>query len=131
MEDGVITKREKIKRHFRENKIAYIAAGTGAAISAAVTTIVIFHRFGGFPVEVSQTAKNTALVIWKPEITQVALVKKCCPDPIPVRDKLTGMDYPSIRNAAKATKETIYAIRNDVHGLADRFEELPDSVFVA
>jgi hypothetical protein len=120
---------QKVKRHLKDNKKVYFVGAGCLAVGASIGGAVVFRRFGGFPLEISQTAKNQALINWKPEITQIALVKKCCPDPIPVLDKLTGKPHESIRGAAKATGETIHAIRKDVHGLAERFEELPKSVF--
>lgn len=124
-----IPKRDKIKRHLKENKKTYLAAVGGVAVGASVTTVMIFHRFGGFPVEISQTAKNTALIVWKPQNTNITLVKRCCPDPIPVLDKDTGETYASLRRAAEMTKMAYEVVRKDANGAQERFERLPDSVF--
>lgn len=129
LENDEPTRFQKVKQHLRDNKKTYLAASSGVVVGAAVTTMVAIHRFGGFPLEISQTAKNTALVVWKPEINQIALVKKACPDPIPVLDKLTGEPYGSINRAAKVTDMAYAAIREDVHGAQERFARLPDSVF--
>jgi hypothetical protein len=128
-EDKEPTKYQKVKKHLKENKKIYLAAGGGMAVGASVATAVILRRFDGFPLEISQTAKNTALIVWKPEINQIALVKKACPDPIPVLDKLTGEAYPSLRRAVEVTGETLSSISKDAQGAQDRFERLPDSVF--
>src|SRR3954469_8272172 len=102
-EDQEITKYEKVKNHLKENKRVYAAAVGGITVGASVATAIVFRRFGSFPVEISQTAKNTALIVWKPETNQIALVKEACPDPIPVLDKLTGESYRSLTRAAKIT----------------------------
>lgn len=128
MEDDA-SKFARFKQHLKENKKVYFAAGGGVAVGASVATAVVLHQFGGFPVEISQTAKNTALIVWKPTTTQVALVKKCCSDPIPVRDKVTGMDYPSLREAVRSTGETLASISKDAQGDQTRWLRLPDSVF--
>lgn len=127
-EDQEITKYEKVKNHLRENKRVYAAAVSGVVAGSTVVGVIML-RHAGFPLEINQTAKNTALIVWKPTTTQVAMVKKACPDPIPVRDKLTGMDYPSLNQAAKGTGELIRKISEDAQGLQERFERLPDSVF--
>lgn len=123
------SKFEKVKQHLKENKKVYLAAGGGMLVGGTVVGVVML-RHAGFQVpEIQQTAKNTALIVWKSPPTNITLVKEACPDPIPVLDKATGEPYRSIRRAAKVTGETIHAIRKDVHGPQTRFEELPDSVF--
>lgn len=120
---------DRIKRHLKDNKKVYLVGAGGVVVGASMTTVVAMARYGGLPIEISQTAKNTALVIWKPEITQVALVRKACPDPIPVLDKLTGEAYSSLTRAAKVTGTNLSEISKDAQGLQERFERLPDSVF--
>lgn len=128
-EDREPTKYQKFKKHLKENQKVYLAAGGGMAVGASVATAVVLNRLGGFPLEISQTAKNTALLVWKPEINQIALVKKACSEPIPVLDKLTGESYPSLRRAVEVTGETLSSISKDAQGVQERFERLPDSVF--
>ena len=128
-DDNNPSRMQRVKQHLKENKKVY-AVGTGCLmVGASIGGAAVFKHFGGFPLEISQVAKNQALINWKPEITQVALVKKCCPDPIPVRDLLTGKDYPSLRDAVRSTGETLASISKDAQGDQTRWLRLPDSVF--
>ncbi len=120
---------QKVKTHLQENKKYYIVGAGGVVVGASLATTFGLHRVGSFPVDINQTIKNTALIVWKPQNTNIALVKKACPDPIPVLDKLTGEGYSSLNRAAKVTGKTIRYISNDAQGLQERFERLPDSVF--
>lgn len=118
----------KVVQHFDANKDRYIFGAGGATI-----TFVVMKKFGGQPLidasqNVRQNAKNQALINWKPEINQIALVKRACPEPIPVLDTLTGESYASLRRAAKITGETLSTISKDAHGLQERFALLPESV---
>jgi len=128
MEDE-LTRFEKVKQHLRENKKVYLVGAGCLTVGASIGSALVFRHLGGVPLEIRQSSKNTALVIWKPKITQVALVKKCCPDPIPVRDLLTGMDYPSISEAVRKTGSTFSSITKDAQGDQTRWLRLPDSVF--
>src|SRR3954466_4419334 len=101
MEDENQGRLARAKQHLKDNKTIYLVGGGCLMVGTLIGGAVVFRRFGGFPLEISQTAKNQALINWKPEITQVALIKKYCPDPIPVLDKSTGRAYESIRAAAK------------------------------
>jgi hypothetical protein len=122
---------EKTRAHIREHKTVYVAATTGAVVGSAITAAVVITKLGGLPVDVSMVAKNQALIVWKPEITQIALVRNACPTPIPVLDKVTGHAYESLRAAAKTTGETLAKISADAQGDQLRWEQLPDSVFKA
>jgi len=122
-------KATQVKQHLKENKTVYLVGAGCLTIGLTIGSALVYRRMGGIPLEIRQTAKNTALVIWKPEITQVALVKKCCPDPIPVRDLVTGMDYPSLNEAVRKTGIALAKIRDDVHGAQNRWKRLPNSVF--
>src|SRR3954463_16276029 len=113
MEDENQGRLARAKQHLKDNKTIYLVGGGCLVVGTLIGGAVVFRRFGGFPLEISQTAKNQALINWKPEITQVALIKKCCPDPIPVRDLLTGMDYPSISEAVRKTGTTFASITKD------------------
>lgn len=124
-----LSRYKKVKQHLKDNKKVYLVGAGGVAVGAAAATAVVMAQYGGFPLEVSQTAKNTALIVWKPKVTQIALVKNACPDPIPVMDKLTGESYCSMRRAAAVTKMAYDAVRKDANGVQERFVTLPDSVF--
>jgi len=116
------TRIEKIKQHLQNNKKVYIAA-----IGSSVITLLIVQRPA-----VSQAINNTALIVWKPESTNVVITvleKRACPDPIPVRYKETGEVFASIRRASAVTGINKDSIRKDIHGLSEMFEELPDTVF--
>lgn len=119
----------KIKQHLQDNKKIYLISVGSALTGASVATLVVLTHTKSWPLEVSQTAKNTALLVWKPEIHQIALVKNACPDPIPVLDKLTGIPYPSINNARKVTGLAFKAIRDDAFGDQKRWERLSNSIF--
>lgn len=123
------TKYQKVKRHLKDNRKVYLV-GAGAFVAGGlVTTAAVFYHFDRLPMEINQTAKNTALIIWKPEIHQIALVKKECRAPIPCLDKETGIPYPSLNEVARNTGTAMAQIRSDVHGAQERFERLPESVF--
>lgn len=117
----------KIKQHVEKNKLYYIAGASGLSC-------LIVGGFGGAALgktDVKQVVDSMKLIHiqYKSPNVNIALVKQACPDPIPVLDKMTGIPYPSIRRAAKITGMTPNEISKDLHGLADRFEALPDSVF--
>lgn len=117
----------KIKQHIETNKLYYIAGGTGLGC-------LIVGGFGGAALgktDVKQTVDSLKLIHiqYKSPNYNLALVKRECMPPMPVRDKMTGIPYPSINVAAKHTGKTIRAISKDAHELQERFERLPDSVF--
>ena len=128
MEDE-LSKFEKVKQHLKENKKVYLAAGGGVLVGGTVVGVIMLRHVGVPMPEIQQTAKNTALIVWKSPPTNIALVKEACPDPIPVLDKTTGEAYRSITRAARITGETIKSISKDSQGLQSRWERLPDSVF--
>jgi len=123
------TKIERVKQHLQENKKVYLVGAGCLAVGSSVTATTILLRLNGLPLEIQQKAKNTALIIWKPKITQIALVKRACREPIPVLDKLTGEPYPSINRAAAVVGKNAREIAQDIHGLQERFAALPNSVF--
>jgi len=127
-DDGT-TKFEKCKQHLSRNKRVYAAATGGVVVGGSIVGIVMLRNAGFQVPEIQQNAKNTALIVWKSPPTNIALVRRACPDPIPVLDKSTGEAYGSINRAAEMTKTAYAAIRNDVHGAQDRWGRLPDSVF--
>ena len=128
-EDSDPSRIQKIKQHLKDNKKAYFIGVGGVVLGASVATGLTLFRVGRVPLEVNQSASNTALIVWKPKTTQIALVKKACMDPIPVLDKLTGEAYASINRAAKATGETVRSVSLDAQGASTRFERLPETVF--
>jgi hypothetical protein len=119
----------RVKQHLKDNRQVYLAAAGGAVIGGTIVGAISLRRVGFQMPEIQQTAKNTALVVWKSPPTNIALVREACPDPIPVLDKMTGESYRSITRAMKMTGETIKSISKDVHGDQTRWERLPDSVF--
>lgn len=123
-EEAEPTKYQKVKRHLKENKKVYLAAGGGAIVGAAG----LFLATGGH-VTIVEAFKGVHIQYKSPNITLVELERRACPDPIPVRDKLTGEVYASINRAAAMTKTAYAAIRTDAHGTQNRWERLPDSVF--
>jgi hypothetical protein len=127
--DSVKEKTERVKQHLKDNKKVYLVGAGCLTIGTSIGGAIVYRQLGGIPLEIRQTAKNRAVINWKPHITQVALVKKCCPDPIPVRDLVTGMDYPSISEAVRKTGETFSSITKDAQGDQIRWLRLPDSVF--
>jgi len=119
---------QKFKQHLQRNKTRYLIGGTAAgSFVVGGATMAAFGK-----VDVKQTVDSFKLIHiqWKsPNNINVAMVKNACPDPIPVLDKETGIPYPSMRYAAKATQQAYDYIRKDVHGAQKRFAELPNSVF--
>lgn len=121
--DDNTPKFEKFKQHLRENKKVYFAAGGGAAVGA----VGVFLATGGH-VTIVDGVKFIHLQYKSPNIN-IVLDRRACPDPIPVRDKVTGEAYASIRRAVKATGTNFYEISKDAQGAQERFERLPNSVF--
>src|SRR3954470_1735942 len=117
---------EAVKDHFRRNKKFYLIGAGGAAIGATGMFVV-----GGGPSEVKQIVDSFKIVHiqYKSPNVNIALVKKTCPDPIPVLDKLTGEAYPSLRRTAAITGDSLTSISKDAQGLQLRYEALPTSVF--
>jgi len=119
MDDETFTKREKLKNHLKENKKMYIMApivfGAGYFMRPQVVNVV-----DAFNIKYkSPTTTNV-----------ITVLERCaCPEPIPVLDKLTGESYRSITRAAKVTGKTAAEISKDLHGVVERFEKLPNSVF--
>ena len=128
-EENDESKFKKFKQHLKDNKKVYLAAGGGVLVGGTVVGVFMLRHVGFQVPEIHQTAKNTALIVWKSPPTNIALVKRACPDPIPVLDKTTGEAYGSINRAAEMTKTAYTTIRNDVHGAQTRWERLPESVF--
>lgn len=122
-------KAARIKQHVKDNRTTYLAAAGGAVIGGSIVGVIALRHMGLQMPEIQQTAKNTALIVWKPVNTNIALVREACPDPIPVRHKPTGEDFRSIRRAAEMTGTNAREISKDIHGLQELFERLPDSVF--
>jgi hypothetical protein len=119
----------QVRQHLSDNKKVYLAATGGVVAGGTVVGVIALRHMGLQVPEIQQTAKNTALIVWKPTNTNIALVRRACPDPIPVLDKSTGEAYASINRAAAMTKTAYAAIRNDAHGAQERWERLSDSVF--
>lgn len=117
------TKYQKVKRHLKDNRKVYLAAGGGIVVGAAGMFIVC-----GGPSQMVDSLKLIHIQYKSPNVN-VALVKHACPDPIPVRDKLTGESYRSLNRAAKVTGDTIRNISADAQGAQERFESLPNDVF--
>ena len=120
-------KYKKIQQHVQDNKVPYIVGITGVSCLAV-------GGFGGAilgNVDTKLTVDSMKLIHiqYKSPNTNIALVKRACPDPIPVLDKMTGEPYRSIRRAAAATGRNIMDISKDAQGVQERFERLPDSVF--
>jgi hypothetical protein len=127
--ERVKEKAARVRQHVKDNRNVYLAAGGGVLVGGTVVGVVALRHMGFQVPEIQQTAKNTALVIWKPVNTNIVLVKQACPDPIPVLDKTTGESYRSLRRAVEATGKTLAEISKDAQGPQVRFERLPDSVF--
>jgi hypothetical protein len=127
--ERVKEKTARVRRHVKENRNVYLAAGGGVLVGGTVVGVIALRHMGLQVPEIQQTAKNTALIVWKSPPTNIALVREACPDPIPVLDKVTGESYRSITRAMKMTGETIKSISKDAHGDQIRWERLPDSVF--
>src|SRR3982750_1353999 len=116
------SKFEKFKQHLKDNQKVYFAAGGGMVVGA----VGVFFTTGGH-VTIVDGVKFIHLQYKSPNVN-IVLDRRACPDPIPVRDKLTGEAYASINRTAAMTKTAYAAIRNDAHGAQERFERLPDSV---
>lgn len=110
---------EKVKTHVRENKVTYLVGGgclmTGYFLRPQIINIVDVCNL-----KYKSPTETTIINI---------LERRACPDPIPVRDKLTGEIYASLNRAVKVTGETMKSISKDVHGPQERFESLSNSVF--
>jgi hypothetical protein len=113
----------RVKRHLKENKKAYLAAGGGVVVG--VVGAGIFLHKG----QIVDSFKLIHIQYKSPNITEVNLVKQACPDPIPILDKESGEVYRSIRRTAAATGRNVMDISKDAQGVQERFERLPDSVF--
>jgi hypothetical protein len=114
---------QKVKQHLKDNKKVYFAAGGGVVVGA----VGVFFATGGH-VTIVDGIKFIHIQYKSPNVN-VVLDRRACPDPIPVRDKLTGEAYSSINRAVKVTGETFKRISKDAHGSQERFERLPDAVF--
>jgi len=113
----------RVKQHLKDNKKVYLAAGGGIAVGA-IGMFVVTGRYGQFV-----DSLKLIHIQYKSPNVNLALVKQACPDPIPVRDKMTGIPYPSMKTASKLTQQAYDYIRHDVHGVQSRWERLPDTVF--
>jgi hypothetical protein len=115
---------DRAKQHLKNNKKLYIV-GTGCLIAGGFAGGIIGKT------DVKQTVDSLKLIHiqYKSPNYNLALVKRECMPPMPVRDKMTGIPYPSLNVAAKHTGQTVRAISKDAHGLQEQFERLPDSVF--
>lgn len=109
-------KTDKIKKHFRDHKEAYITGGVCLVVGAAVTYLVVkgndLNR-----VEVSPTI--TQLLSWKPNATQnvvVELVERSTPSK-PVHLVGTNLFFSSINEASRETGHTLSTISKNVNGL--------------
>src|SRR4051812_43253120 len=122
--DDDASKFERFKQHLKENKKVYFAASGGAVVGA----VGVFLATGGH-VTIVDGVKFIHLQYKSPNVN-IVLDRRACPDPIPVRDKVTGEAYASITRAVKITGETMSKISNDAHGPQERFERLPDYVLV-
>src|SRR3954470_6161276 len=121
--DDDASKFEKFKQHLKDNKKVYFAASGGVVVGA----VGVFLATGGH-VTIVDGVKFIHLQYKSPNVN-IVLDRRACPDPIPVRDKVTGEAYASINRAAAMTKIAYAAIRSDAHGAQERFERLPESVF--
>lgn len=113
---------ETIKQHWQEHKREYI---TGASCLA----LGFFLSSKGTDVKSVVDAYKIQINSPTTNLVTTALERRACPNPIPVRDKFTGEPYRSFNRAAKVTGEPISKIAKDVHGVQERFERLPDTVF--
>lgn len=114
---------EKIKQHVKDHKKEYLIGGvTGAScfIAGYFLRPQVVNVVDAFNIKYKSPTTTNVITI---------LERKACQEPIPVRDKLTGETYRSLRRASAVTGETLSRISDDIHGAADRFERLPDSVF--
>jgi hypothetical protein len=116
---------EKVKTHIRENKRTYLAVG-----GTVVVTVLITKR----PV-VTQVAKNTALVVWKPTNTNIAITnvtRRGHPGNI-VRCIETGEVFASQNRAADAMRLSRSVLSQHLNGLQPAvsgltFEKLGEAV---
>jgi hypothetical protein len=115
-------KAAQVKRHLQDNKRVYLGVAGGTALGA-VGMFAALH--GGQMVD----SMKLVHIQYKSPNINIALVRKACPEPIPVLDKLTGEAYPSLRRASTVTGNTLAAISNDAQGAQARFEMLPHTVF--
>ena len=115
-------KYKKLIAHVERNKNTYMGVVGGFVVGG-----VVFHKAP----QVKSIVDAYKIQINSPTTNMVStnLQRKACPNPIPVRDKLTGEPYRSFNRAAKVTGEPISKISKDVHGFQERFERLPDAVF--
>src|SRR3954462_7957903 len=97
----------RAKRHLKENKKVYFAASGGMIVGA----VGVFLATGGH-VTIVDGVKFIHLQYKSPNVN-IVLDRRACPDPIPVRDKVTGEAYASINRAAAMTKIAYAAIRSD------------------
>jgi len=114
---------QRIKQHLKDNKKAYII-GTG--VSTGCFAVGYF-----LPPQVVNVVDAFNFKYKSPtttNVTTVVLAKRACPNPIPVRDKLTGESYGSLRRAVEVTGVSLTKITKDALGPQERFERLPDSV---
>lgn len=114
---------EKMKEYVKENKKVYIV-GVGGIVVGGIGALIFVPRN-------IQIVDAMNLKIWSPttsNVTQIVLERRACREPIPVRCIKTGEPFASINRASKVTGETATAIAKDVHGLAESFERLPDTV---
>jgi hypothetical protein len=120
-EDRETTKYQKFKKHLKENKKVYLV-GAGCLTAGYFLRPQVVNVVDVFNLKYKSPTTT--------EITNIILSKRACPEPIPVRDKLTGEAYASIRRAAKVTGMHVVNIAKDVKGAQTRFERLPDYVLV-
>lgn len=112
---------ETIKQHWQEHKREYIAGASCLALGFFLSSkgTDVKSVVDAYKIQINSPTTN---------LVTTALERRACPNPIPVRDKFTGEAYASLRRASSITGETLASISHDVHGIAERFERLPDSV---
>jgi hypothetical protein len=117
----------RVKVHIKDHKVAYIAGATG--LGCLIVGGAVGVAIGRADTKQFVDSMKLVHIQYKSPNINIALVKRACPDPIPVLDKTTGEAYASINRAAAMTKTAYAAIRNDAHGAQNRWERLSDSVF--
>lgn len=110
-----MSKVEKVKKHFRDNKKLYLVGGVSAGVAVATTLVVVKFKGCVPPAEVNQTINQVA-VGWGHTQTFVNFVERSTPSK-PVHLVGTDRFFASLSEAARATGHSVSDISKNVNGL--------------
>jgi len=125
MEDKKNNRTEKIKKHIKEHKEAYIAGATGVAIGVCGTLIYCLAtgKFNKVTVSATGIASSNGALNVLPRTTNnisVKFVDKRRTEPVkPCRELGTGITYDSQNDAAKALGTTPKHVSDHLRGKTD------------